>query len=550
MGKITLRRYGQIADVLVKYGFGYYLNELFPGASFTKAARKNQSDEYSEYSTYARFRMALEDLGPTFVKFGQLMSTRTELFPPEMITELSRLQDRVGVVPFDEVIPTIDNYIPDWRDLFTSIDPKPLAAASISQVYRAVTLDGTVLALKVQRPHILEKIEQDIVLLKSIAKLIEEKAPEFRMYNPVSLVEDFGIQIRKELDFTRDGMNAERLSRNMKKSGLSNIKVPKIYWEYSGRELLAMEFVSGIRSDDVDTIRAHGMEPKELASLGLKAFMIQIFQDGFYHGDPHAGNIQISTKGEIVFLDFGVCGVLMKDMRNKFIMLLLAMFSADTDLTLRCIKNLGIKLPQSGYEEVRGELYLALQDFKEMGSRMNFSSLLGTVQELFQRNNIHIPPNIMQLLKALMLVSNVAFTLDPELQFVDEAEPFLKKILADEAKDTDGIQKRMLEAKMKFEDIAAIPQQLSGVLDMASEGKLKVDIAAKEVGHLSNTINSAVDKVVIGLIMASIVIGLSLVVMSQSFAVGIFPILAYVAAVAIIIIVFWTMRARMRKNKY
>ena len=201
MGYTSLRRYGQIADVLVKYGFGFYLNELFPGAAISRTAKKNQAEEYSEYSAYARFRMALEDLGPTFVKFGQLMSTRTELFPQEMIAELSKLQDRVGVVPFDEVIPTLDNYIPDWRDLFTSIDPKPLAAASISQVYRAVTLDGTVIALKVQRPKISEKIEQDIGLLRSIAKLIEERKPELRMYNPVALVEDFGVQIKKELDF-------------------------------------------------------------------------------------------------------------------------------------------------------------------------------------------------------------------------------------------------------------------------------------------------------------------------------------------------------------
>ncbi|MBR4117614.1 MAG: AarF/ABC1/UbiB kinase family protein [Methanocorpusculum sp.] len=550
MGYTSLRRYGQIADVLVKYGFGFYLNELFPGAAISRTAKKNQAEEYSEYSAYARFRMALEDLGPTFVKFGQLMSTRTELFSQEMIAELSKLQDRVGVVPFDEVIPTLDNYISDWRDLFTSIDPKPLAAASISQVYRAVTRDGTVIALKVQRPKISEKIEQDIGLLRSIAKLIEERKPELRIYNPVALVEDFGVQIKKELDFTRDGSNAERLARNMKNSGLPRIKVPKIYWEYSGRELLAMEFVSGFRSDDVETIRAHGIDTKELANLGLKAFMIQIFQDGFYHGDPHAGNIQVSPKGDIVFLDFGVCGVLMKDMRNKFISLMLALFSADTDLTLRCIKNLGVKIPQEGYEEVRSELYLALQDFKEMGSRMNFSTLLETVQELFQTYNIRIPQNIMQLLKALMLVSNIAFTLDPELQFVDEAQPFLKQILSDDIKSPDSMQKRMLEAKMKFEDLANVPKQLSGVLEMASEGKLKVDISAKEVGRLSDTISSSVDKLVIGLMMASIVIGLSLVVMSQSFTMGFIPILAYVAAVIIIIVVFWTMRSRMRKNRY
>lgn len=544
---VSLRRYRQIADVLIKYGFGYYINQIFPG--FSGVRKSSQSEEFSGYSTYARLRMALEELGPTFVKFGQLMSTRTELFPAELIEELCKLQDRVGVVPFDDVIPTLDKYIPDWRDLFTSVDPKPLAAASISQVYRAVTLDGTILALKVQRPNIKSRIEQDVVLIRSIAQIIEDKKPEFRMYNPVSLVDDFTVQIRKELDFTRDGMNAERLAKNMKRAGVTGVKIPKIFWDYSGEELLAMEFVSGVRSDDIDAIVAMGINPKELAVTGLHAFMVQIFQDGFYHGDPHAGNIRVSPKGEIVFLDFGVCGVLMKDVRNKFISLLLALLSANTDLTIRYIKNLGVTIPSSGYEEIRGELYLALNDYKEMGAQMNFSGLLNSVQEMFRNNNIRLPPNIMQLLKALMLVANVAFTLDPNLEFTKEVEPYLKNIIAEDLSNPDNIQNRLLDAKIKLEDLSRVPKQLSSVLEMASEGKLKVDIAAKEVGRLSNTIDTAIEKVVFGLIVSAMVIGLSLVFMSQNFTMEFLPILAYVAAVIVLIVVLWSIMRRAKKSK-
>ncbi|HKM41684.1 MAG TPA: AarF/UbiB family protein [Methanocorpusculum sp.] len=546
MASVSLRRYGQIADVLVKYGFGYFINELFPGFINTKKAAL---EEYSGYSTYARIRMALEELGPTFVKFGQLMSTRTELFPVEMIDELCKLQDRVGVIPFDEVIPTLDENIPDWRDVFTSVDPKPLAAASISQVYRAVMQDGTILALKIQRPRINSRIEQDVVLLRSIAQILEDKRPELRIYNPVSLVDDFTTQIRKELDFTRDGMNAERLTRNMKLSGIPGIKIPKIYWEYSGKELLAMEYVSGCRCDDIDAIIAMGMNPKDLASRGLKAFMVQIFQNGFYHGDPHAGNLRVSPSGDLVFLDFGVCGVVMKDMRNKFISLVLALLSADTDMTIRYIKNLDVKIPQTGIDEFRSELYLALQDYKEMGAQVNFSGLLGSIQDLFQKNNIRVPPNIMQLLKALMLVSNVAFTLDPELEFTKEVEPYLKNIVSEDMKDPANIQKKMLDVKVRLEDLARVPKQLGAVLEMASEGKLKVDIAAKEVTELGKTIESSVDKLVMGLILSAIVIGLSLVMMSQTFTVGFLPVIAYIAAVIVIIVIFYKMRSRDKKQK-
>lgn len=546
MASVSIRRYGQIFDVLVKYGFSYYLNELFPGFINTKKAAQ---DDFSSYSMYARVRMALEELGPTFVKFGQLMSTRTELFPPEMIEELSKLQDRVGVVPFDEVIPTLDEYIPDWRDVFTSVDPKPLAAASISQVYRAVMQDGTELALKIQRPNIQDRIEQDIVLLRSIAERIEERRPDLRMYNPVTLVDDFSVQIKKELDFTRDGMNAERLARNMRVSGIPGIKVPKIYWEFSGKCLLAMEFVSGVRSDDVDAIVAMGMDPKDLASRGLKAFMVQIFQNGFYHGDPHAGNIRVSPKGDMVFLDFGVCGVLMKDTRNKFISLMLALFAADTDLTIRYVKNLGVKIPSSGLDEFRGELYLALQDSKDMGAQMNFSGLVAAIQELFQRNNIRVPSNLMQLLKALMLVSNIAFTLDPQLEFAKEAEPYLKKLIAEDMKNPENVQKRILDAKVRLEDLSRVPQQLSSVLEMASEGKLRIDVAAKEVGELRMTIESSIDRLVIGMMVSAIVVGLSLVLMSQPAEAGYYPLLAYIAAIIVIVIIFYKMKTRKLKRE-
>lgn len=545
MASVSLRRYGQIADVLVKYGFGYFINELFPGFINTK---RSVQEEYSGYSSFVRIRMAIEELGPTFVKFGQLMSTRTELFPAEMIEELCKLQDRVGVVPFDQVTPTLDQYIPDWRDIFTSVDPKPLAAASISQVYRAVMQDGTVLALKIQRPRITDRIEQDVILLRSIAELLEDKRPDLRLYNPISLVDDFTTQIHKELDFTRDGMNAERLSRNMKLSGICGIKVPKIYWELSGKQLLAMEFVAGCRSDDIDTILSMGMDPKELSVRGLKAFMVQIFQNGFYHGDPHAGNLLVSPCGDLVFLDFGICGVVMKDMRNKFTSLILALLSADVDLTIRYIKNLDVKIPQTGIDEFRAELYLALLDYKEMGAQVNFSGLLGSIQDLFQKNSIRVPPNIMQLLKALMLVSNVAFTLDPKLEFTKEVEPFLKKIVADDLKDPANIQKRLLEAKVRLEDLSRVPKQLGSVLEMASEGKLKVEIAAKEIGQLSKTIESSIDKLVIGLIFSSIVIGLSLIVMSQTFTSAFIPVVAYIIAVIGIIVVFYKMRSRGKKQ--
>ncbi|HJK13378.1 MAG TPA: hypothetical protein O0X72_00840, partial [Methanocorpusculum sp.] len=225
------------------------------------------------------------------------------------------------------------------------------------------------------------------------------------------------------------------------------------------------------------------------------------------------------------------------------------LFAADTDLTIRYVKNLGVKIPSSGMDEFRGELYLALQDSKDMGAQMNFSGLVAAIQELFQRNNIRVPPNLMQLLKALMLVSNIAFTLDPKLEFSKEAEPYLKKLIAEDMKNPENVQKRILEAKVRLEDLSRVPQQLSAVLEMASEGKLRIDIAAKEVSELRMTIESSIDRLVIGMMVSAIVIGLSLVLMTQPAEAGYFPLLAYISAIIVIVIIFYKMKTRKFKRE-
>jgi ubiquinone biosynthesis protein len=300
----------------------------------------------------------------------------------------------------------------------------------------------------------------------------------------------------------------------------------------------------------VDAIVAMGMDPKDLANRGLRVFMVQIFQNGFYHGDPHAGNIRVSSKGDLVLLDFGVCGILMKDTRNKFISLMLALFSADADLTIRYVKNLGVKIPLSGMDEFRSELHLVLQDSKDMNTQMNFTGLVAAIQGLFQKNNIRVPSNLMQLLKALMLVSNIAFTLDPKLEFTKEVEPYLKKLIAEEVKNPENMQKRILDTKARIEDLSRMPQQLSSILEMASEGKLRIDIATKEIDELRMTIESSIDRLVIGMLVSAIVIGLSLVLMNQPVEERYYSLLTYIVTIIVIVIILYKMKTRKLKQEY
>ncbi|HPK82291.1 MAG TPA: AarF/UbiB family protein, partial [Methanoculleus sp.] len=251
-----LRRYRQIADVLAKYGFGILVEEVFPGIGRLWKAPVPAEEKQS---VYERIRLALEELGPTYIKFGQIMSTRRELLPPELIAELQRLQDRVDPLPFEEIRPVIRKYCPNLEECFDIIEADPVAAASLSQVHRAVMKDGQVVALKVQRPGIVDLIEADILILQSLARRVESLFPDLRVYNLPGMVDEFAVQIRRELDFSQDGMNAERLRRNMR--DIPCVKIPRIHWGITGPFLLAMDYVEGVRIDDVAAIRAFGLFP-------------------------------------------------------------------------------------------------------------------------------------------------------------------------------------------------------------------------------------------------------------------------------------------------
>ncbi|MCK4581928.1 AarF/ABC1/UbiB kinase family protein, partial [Candidatus Bathyarchaeota archaeon] len=294
-----LKRYNQIAKVLVKYGFGIILDQLYPEVSRPDFLRKK--GEHEESIVYTRIRMAIEELGPTFVKLGQMMSTRRELFPPPLIEELLKLTDDVPVLPFQKVKTVIEEICGPISETFQSFEEDAFAGASLSQVHRATLMDGSTVAVKVQRPGIREIIEVDLKILESMAERIETTFQHLRMYNPIGIVQEFSVQIRKELDFVRDGKNADRISKNMK--NISGVRAPKIIWEYSGSRVLVMEYIKGVRVDDVDAIRELGIDLKEISEKGFAAYLNQILVDGFFHGDPHPGNLMVTPDGELVLLD-------------------------------------------------------------------------------------------------------------------------------------------------------------------------------------------------------------------------------------------------------
>ncbi|NMB79749.1 MAG: AarF/ABC1/UbiB kinase family protein [Methanomicrobiales archaeon] len=512
-----IRRYAQIVDVLSQYGFGIGLEKMFPGKARFRLPTTGKASETS--TVYERIRLALEDLGPTFVKFGQIISTRTELLPPELIEELKKLQDHAKPIPFSQVMEVIKETSPNCEEWLFEIDETPIASASIGQVHRAVLRDGTIVAIKIQRPGIGELIETDITILESMAERIETVFPEIRLYNPAGMVDDFAHQIVKELDFTRDARNADRMARNFK--DVPGIHFPKIYWDYTSPRMLVMEFIEGVRIDDPEAISAMGFDPHEIGVRGFQAYLKMIFEDGFFHGDPHPGNILVTPKGDIVFLDFGIVGILRPEKRQNFINLLFALSMDNIELMIRSLEGFGIAIKEEDREALRDDLYIMMHDFgggeSDVG-QMNFRLVVTELTESMRRYRLQVPMNLMLLLKVFMMVLDIGVRLDPKFNFGKEVTPYLMK-LADTNTLSAGYVKRASMALLEGADaILDMPRNINLMLRRLSTGTFKLEIVENDIEKVQMALDKASDKLMIGLVVAALVVGSSLVIQKSPFA--------------------------------
>src|SRR5512136_2667962 len=529
-----IRRYAQIMDVLSKYGFNIGLERLFPGRGRFRLPTPGKTAETS--TVYERIRLALEDLGPTFVKFGQIMSTRTELLPPELIDELKKLQDQVKPVPFPEIRAVLEENCPDIDLWFSTIEETPVASASIAQVHRAFLTDGTPVAIKVQRPGISEIIETDLTILQSMADRMEVVFPETRLYNPTGMVDDFAHQIVKELDFTRDGRNADRMARNFRDE--PGIHFPKIYWEFTSPRVMVMEFIEGVRIDDPEAIEGLGLDTHEIGVRGFQAYLKMIFEDGFFHGDPHPGNLLVTKEGTIVFLDFGIVGILRPEKRQHFINLLFALVNDDIELMLRSLEGFGIVISEENREPLRDDLYIMMHDFGGGGDdvgQLNFRLVVTELTDSMRRYQLKVPKNLMLLLRVFMMVLDIGVRLDPKFNFGKEVTPYLTK-LADTNTLSAGYIKRASMTLLDSADaILDMPRNLNLMLRRLSTGTFKLEIVDTDIQKVQMALDKASDKIMIGMVVASLVVGSSLVLQANPFPlpkeISWIAILGYTAAV-------------------
>ncbi len=544
------RRYWQIADILIKYQFGSIVQRLFPGTY--RFRRCKECDIESVSSVYQRMRMAIEELGPTFVKLGQILSTRGDLLPPELIEELKILQDHNAPLPFSDIKAVIERECPDYKNCFAEIDEIPLASASIAQVHRAKLSDGTPVALKVQRPGIKDIIETDILILESLASRIEYYYPEYAVYNPKGIVSDFASQIRHELDFIHDGRNADRLRFNMRDQ--KKIRVPKIFWEQSTKHLLVMEYIEGVRIDHLDEIRAMEIDPRELAERGFYAYMQQIFEDGFFHGDPHPGNLLVSKDGTINFLDFGIVGIIYPERRFYFIHLFVAIMHMDPELMIKALEHLGVSIEESRREQLRDDIYRAMLNAEGASiGQYSFEQMSQELADTLRKHHIRMPQNLMLMLKVIIMVLDIGVTLDPKFNFWEKAEPYIKQLSKKEYFLDQYLHRAGHSLLETVDGVLDMPRVINKTLRQFSTGTIKIDLIDSDILRLQESLDRTADTVLIGMIIAGVIIGSSLVLTVADVRIPQFVFylaaLAYVIAILIGLYALYHLMFGLKKRK-
>lgn len=508
-----LGRLHDITSVLIRYGFGDMVRRLGMAGALERAGKVlhwKQATELARLEPPARVRRALEEMGPTFIKLGQILATRVDLFSPEWIAEFEKLQDQVPPVAFEEIRQQLEEDLgcaPE--DVFTNLSTEPLAAASIAQVHRAKLQDGTEVIIKVRRPRIRPTVEADLRLLARLVEIIEAEAPDLCRFKPREVVRQFTLSLRRELDLAAECRNAERVARNF--ATYPEIIVPKVYWEWTGERVNVQAYIDGIPGRDIEAIDQAGLDQKILAQRGAQAVLKMILDDGFFHADPHQGNVFYLSENRIAFIDFGMIGRLPEHRRYQVVNLLHGLVEQDAPSVVEVL------LDWAGDVQVDTEsLNLEIEGFVDQYhgiplKDLKLSAMLTELTTLLRDHALSLPPDLALLIKAFVTLEGMGRQLDPDFDMVAEAAPFLSRaMLARYA--PDALAKRGWQAMTGTLDLlTGLPQDLRQLLRSARSGRFQIHVDVTRLKKFGNQLDRAASRMAVGNIIAALIIGSSIV---------------------------------------
>jgi len=459
-----------------------------------------------------RIRMSLEKLGPTFIKFGQVMSTRPDLVPPEMLIELQKLQESVPPFDSDQAVAQLESELGKPVDeLFASFDRTPLAAGSLAQVHRATHFDGTPLAVKIRRPTAVRDVERDLALMQEMAILVDRNVAEARIFDPVGLVNHFTRSIRRELNFAREARTMDEFRRLFVKD--ATLYVPRVFWEMTTDAVVTMEFVDALRVDELDQLETTKRTPPEIAANGAKIFMKQVFEFGVFHGDPHPGNVRVLRDGTLCLLDYGMIGNLDDQTREQLIDVLLAVSQKDVDSAVKLVLQLGVP-----YRDVdRPLLQIDMQDFVSNYygvelERLNVGRLLSDFVAILSNHAIRCPGSLMLLLRCLVTLEGVGRRLDPEFNLASHLQPFVERLVKARYSPNRMAERLWTESQHLLEYAHDIPAHVNRTLRKLSEDDLRIQLEHRNLDHFILELERSSNRLVVGMVVASLIVASSLII--------------------------------------
>ena len=508
-----LPRLREISSVFVRHGLGDLVRRAGIATLLEHAGQVlhwGEASEIAHLEPQQRARLAFEQLGPTFVKLGQMLSTREDLLPPAWTTELARLHSHVAPVPFDDLLPQVEQALGRSPfEVFGNLEREPYAAASIAQVHRAKLASGTPVILKIRRPGIEAKIDADLRILEHLAHLVEHEMPEVRRYRPVQVVGQLRGSLERELDLAVEARNTERFARNFADD--LDILVPRVYWEWTSSVMNVQEHIEGIRGNDLAAIDNAGLDRKVLAARGADAVLKMILVDGFFHADPHPGNVMYLPGNRIALIDFGMVGRLSPVRRSQIVDLLAGLARHDEEAMLEVL------LDWRG-DDVVDEARLATDlgefafDYADMQLKdLKIGVLLHRVSAILREHSIVLPADLTLLFKALISLEGLGRQYDPEFRLIERVKPFLDRAMLERYQPAEAARRAQATLSDFFGLVTSMPRDLARLVKDARHGRMRVDLDLKRLDSFGDRLHSAIDRATIGIMTASLVVGSSIV---------------------------------------
>jgi ubiquinone biosynthesis protein len=503
-------RYREIASALSRHGLGAFVNETGIGWAVPfQRGLLGHAKRDTPYTTAEHVRLAMEDLGTTAIKLGQILSTRPDFVAPEYIAEFEKLRDRVPPVPAEAIIAIVERELGGKiADLFAEFETEPLAAASIGQVHGALLHGGKRVVVKVQKPGVADTVAQDLSILADLARRVAG-AQFASFYDLEAIVDDFSWTLRSELDYIREGHNADRLREIL--AGRPGIVVPAVHWALTTRSVLVMERVDGVRLTTPLEIPA-GVDPAGLARTGAEALLTQIFEAGFFHADPHPGNFLIMEDGRLALLDFGMVGYLDDELKYQLLLLLDASVRQDAADATWALESLGVLRTAASRASVRRDLQHLLDSYYGLSLReVDVSAFLRDLLGVIRRNHLQLPTELALVLKTIAMSEALWRRLDPGFNIALVAEPFAKHARSPRA-SLRVMRRRMVDAgKQSAVAAAALPGQVGRITSRLDRGELEVALRHRDLDEYLDRVSDIVGRLATAILASSFIVGLAII---------------------------------------